>query len=75
MVMQCLKFFQQSWFKWIDNKDFDSNKYRSNSSTGCVWEVDLEYLKKLRELRKDCPLAPDKIEIKRKIWSSYQWFL
>ena len=41
------------------------NKHTSNSSKGCVLEVDLEYLKKLRGLHNDYPLALDKIEIKR----------
>ena len=54
------------------------NKYTSNSSKGCVLEVDLEYPKELREYyekyiqKTDYPLAPDKIEIKREILSEYQ---
>ena len=48
------------------------NKYTSNSSKVCVLKVDLEYLKKLRELHNDYPLAPDKIEIKREMLSEYQ---
>ena len=48
------------------------NKYTSNSSKGCVLEVDLEYPKELRELHNDYPLAPDKIEIKREMLSNYQ---
>ena len=35
-------------------------------------EVDLEYPKELHELHNDYSLAPDKIEIKRKMLSSYQ---
>ena len=35
-------------------------------------EVDLEYLKELRESHNDFPLAPDKIEIKKDILSKYQ---
>ena len=66
------KFLPTSGFKWIDPKEFDLNKYTSNSSKGCVLEVDLEYPKELRELHNDYPLAPDKIEIKRKILSEYQ---
>ena len=61
-----------SGFKWIDLKEFDLNKYTINSSKGFVLEVDLEYPKKLRELHNDYPLAPDKIEIKRKMLSEYQ---
>ena len=48
------------------------NKYTSNSSKGCVLKVDLGYLKELRELGNDYPLAPDKIEIKREMLSKYQ---
>ena len=53
-------------------KEFHLNKYTSNSSKGCVLKVNLECPKQLRELHNDCPLAPDKIEIKRKILSDYQ---
>ena len=52
-------------FKWIDTKEFDLNKYTSNSSKGSILKYDIEYPKELRELHNDCPLAPDKIEIKR----------
>ena len=64
------KFLQTSRFKWIDPKEFDLNKYTSNSSKGRVLEVDLEYPKELGELHDDYPLAPDKIEIKREMWSN-----
>ena len=60
------KFLSTSGFNWIDPKEFDLNKYTSNSLKGCVLEADLEYLKKFRELHNEYPLAPDKIEIKEK---------
>ena len=67
------KFLSISGFKWIDPKEFDLNKYTSNSSTkGCVLKVYLEYPKELRELHNDYPLAPDKIEIKGEMLSEYQ---
>ena len=47
-------------------------KINSNSSKGCVLEVDLEYPKELRELYNDYPLPPDKIEIKWEMLSEYQ---
>ena len=47
-------------------------KYTSNSSKGCILEVDLEYTKVLHELHNDYPLAPDKIEIKREVLSESQ---
>ena len=66
------KFLPTNGFKWIDPKEFDLKKYTSNSSKGCVLEVDLEDPKELHELRNDYPLALDKIEIKREIMSEYQ---
>ena len=66
------KFLPKSGFKWIDPKEFDLNKYTSNSSKGCVFEVDLEYPKELQELHNDYPLAPDKIEIKREMLPDHQ---
>ena len=63
------KFFPTSGFKWIDPKEFDLNKYTTNSSKGCILKVYLEYPK---ELCKDYPLAPVKKEIKREILSDYQ---
>ena len=41
------KFLPTSGFKWIDLNEFDLNKYTSNSSKGCVLEVDLEYSKEI----------------------------
>ena len=43
-------------FKWINPKDFDSNKYTSNSLNSCVLEVDLGYPKGLCGLNNDYPL-------------------
>ena len=66
------KFLPISGFKWIDPKEFDLNKYTSNSSKGCVLKVDFEYPKELHELHNHYPLAPIKIEIKREMLSEYQ---
>ena len=66
------KFLPTSGFKWIDPKKFDLNKYTSNSSKGCILEVDLECPKQFQELHILYPLAPDKIEIKREMFSDYQ---
>ena len=41
------KFLITSRFKWIDPKEFDLNRYTSNSSKRCVLKVDLEYPKEL----------------------------
>ena len=59
------KILPTNGFKEIDPKEFESNKYSSSSSKGCVLEVDLEHSKELRELHIDYPLAQDKIEIKK----------
>ena len=66
------KFLPASGFIWIDPKEFDLNKYTSNSSKECILKVDLEYPKGLQELHSDYHLAPDKIEIKREMVSEYQ---
>ena len=66
------KFLPTSGFKWIDPKDFDLNKYTSNSSKVFVVKVDLGYPKELRELHNDYPLAPLKIEIKKELLSEDQ---
>ena len=66
------RFLPRSEFKWIDPKEFDLNKYTSNSLKGCFFEVDLEYPRELRELTNDYPLAPDKTEIKGKLLSELQ---
>ena len=47
------KFLPTCRFKWVNHKKFDSDKYSSNSSSGCVLEVDLEYPKELHELHND----------------------
>ena len=40
-------FLSTSRFKWRDPKEFELKKHASNSSKGCVLEVDLEYSKAL----------------------------
>ena len=66
------EFLPTSGLKRIDPKEFDLNKYTSNSWKVCVLEVDLEYPKALRELHNDYPLALDKIEIKKEMLFEYQ---
>ena len=51
IVMICPNVFRR--FKWIDPKNFNSNKYSRKSLKGCVSEVDLHYIKELRELHND----------------------
>ena len=52
------KFIPAGEFKRINPTKFDLHKYRSNSSKGCVLDVDLEYPKKLNNLQNDYSLAP-----------------
>ena len=66
------KFPPTGRFKWIDPKEFELNKYTSNSSKGCVLQVDLEYPKELCKLHNDYLLAPDEIEIKEEMLFKYQ---
>ena len=66
------KFLPTSGFKCIDPKEFGLSRYTSNSSKGCVLNVDFEYPKELRELQNESYLAPDKTEIKREMVSNYQ---
>ena len=41
MITQSLKFFKWCGFKWIDPKEFDMNKYTSNSSKGWAVEINV----------------------------------
>ena len=65
------KVLPTSRFKWIDPKEFELNKYTSNSLKRCVLESGLENLKELRELDNAYPLASHKVEIKREWLSNY----
>ena len=64
---EMFKFLPTSGFQWIDPKEFTMNKYTNNTSKECILQVHLEYPKELHELHNHYSLAPDKIEIKRKI--------
>ena len=44
----------------------------SSDLKGYVLKVDLEYPKELRELHNDYPLAPDKVETNREMFSDHQ---
>ena len=66
------KFPPTSGLKWIDPREFKSNKYSSNSLKGCVLEIDLEYPRELPQLNNNYPLVPYKVGIKNKILSNYQ---
>ena len=46
-------------FKWMEGKELENWK-----DTPCILEVNLEYPKKLHDLRNDYPLAPERLKIK-----------
>ena len=45
IYMVICKFLPTSGFQWIDPKEFNLNKYTTNSSRGYALEVDFEYPK------------------------------
>ena len=53
------------------SKEYDLNQYTSDSSKGCVVQVQLEDSKELSELHDDYLLAPVKIEIEEKTLPRY----
>ena len=48
-----------------------SSSSSSSDLKGYVLKVDLEYAKELRELHNDYPLAPDKVETNREMFSDH----
>ena len=59
-------------FEWFENIDeFDVMSVNEKSDIGYILEIDLEYLKKLRELHNDYPLAPEKLAVSRDMLSTY----
>ena len=60
----------------ISQKQFiiilSSSSSSSSDLKGYVLKVDLEYPKELRELHNDYPLAPDKVETNREMFSDHQ---
>ena len=61
-------------FRWVKNIDKIKRKLmniKSNSSTGYILEVDLEYPQKLHDIYNDYSLAPEKINIPKEWLSDY----
>ena len=71
VMSQCLPI---SSFKWVKNIDKIKQKLmniKSNSSTGYVLEVDLDYPQELHDIHNDYPLAQEKISIPKEWLSNY----
>ena len=61
-------------FKWVKNIDKIKQilmNIKSNSSTGYILEVDLEYPQELHDIHNDYPLALEKINIPKEQLSDY----
>ena len=61
-------------FKWVKNINEGEQKLmeiKSNSSTGYILEVDLEYRKNVHYEHNDYPLAPEKINMQKEWLSNY----
>ena len=63
-----------SAFTWVKNMNKIEQKLmriKSNSLTGYILEVDLEYPKELNDIHDDYPLAPETINIQKEWLSKY----
>ena len=61
-------------FKWVKNIDKIKQKLmnvKSDSSTGCIQKVDLEYPQELHDIHNDYQLASGKINIPKEWLSKY----
>ena len=61
-------------FKWVKNKDKIKQKLmniKSNSSTGYILEVVLEYPQELHDIYNDYAIAPERINIPKEWLSDY----
>ena len=56
-------------FEWIkDNSKFNDDfikNYKKESDEGYFFEVDLQFLEKLHELRNDLPFLPERIKTEK----------
>ena len=61
-------------FKWLTDKEIDKvdmAKYKDESSTGLILEVDLEYPKELHNMHNCYPLSPEQLEVSSNMLSDY----
>ena len=55
-------------FKWIDNNEINENfikNYNENDTKGYIFEVDVEYPKRLHELHSDLPFLSERMEVNK----------
>ena len=69
-MSQYLPYAVFKWDKNIDKIEQKIMKIKSNSSTGYILEVDLEY-QELHDIHTDYPLAPEKINVPKEWLSDY----
>ena len=70
-MSQYLPYTDFTWVKNIDKIKQKLMNIKSNSSTGYILEVDLEYPQELHDIHNDYPLAPEKINIPKEWLSDY----
>ena len=61
-------------FRWLTGKQInklDLSKYKDDSKTGLILEVDLEYPHELHDLHNDFPLAPEQVQVNENMLSDY----
>ena len=55
-------------FKWIDNNEINEDfikSYNENDTKGYIFEVDVEYPKRLHELHSDLPFLSERMEVNK----------
>ena len=70
-MIQYLPINNFEWVKNIDKIEQKLMRIKSNSSTGYVLEVDLDYSQELHDIHSDYPLAPEKINMPKEWLSKY----
>ena len=56
-------------FKWIDNNEINENfikNYNKNDTKGYIFEVDVEYPKRLHVLHSDLPFSSERMEVNKR---------
>ena len=71
-MSQYLPYANFKWVKDINKTEQKLMNIKSNSATGYILEVDLEYPQKLHDIHNDYPLAPEKINIPKEWLSDWK---